>query len=146
MTGSQDSDLDDLFIAPRILEQRRTGIVHPLGRIGLDDIVMLAPMDLAVLGVEVTPQTIAEKVKAELERGIELRIYKWPGDEDFHAAMSEDSLEELCAKFEALYGNGADFRERMSQREMCELMRSYVTDMFGPMDDALPAAPARLFN
>lgn len=46
MTDNQNSDRDDLFISPRILEQRRTGIVHPLDRLELEHIVTMAPTDL----------------------------------------------------------------------------------------------------
>lgn len=124
-----DSYLDDFGISPRILEHRRTGVVHPLERGGLDHLVETAPIDLAVMGAEVTPDAIVQRVRAEVKRGVARGIYKHPSDNDFGMALSEERLETLCYAFETRYRNGADFRERMSKSDARKLLRSYGSNM-----------------
>jgi len=85
MTNVPTIDDDDFLVSPRILEQRRTGIVAPLSARGLCGLVEEAPRELTVVGVEVTPENIVQRVRAEVERGVGWRHYAPPTDKDFEA-------------------------------------------------------------
>lgn len=146
MTDTRSFDDDDLFVSPRILEQRRTGVVHPLERGGLDHLIEWVPFDLAVMGVEVTPDAVIQRVTARLEQGIEWGTYKWPSNEDFRAATAPERLEAICEFFAAQYGKGEVFRAPMSQEDSRELVRSYAAHAFGVSEDMRPEGPVLRLN
>lgn len=130
---SVEFDLDDdVGVSPRALEQRRTGFVKPLDAGEVMMFATQAPMDLACLGLPVTPETIAQRVRSQVERGVASRAYGWPSDADYQKAMSDEELEELCLLFERRYGNGSEFREDLTKSEMRELIRSCSDYMFEP--------------
>jgi hypothetical protein len=128
-----DLNDDDLLVSPRVLEMRRTSVIKPLGVGGLTSIAIEIPMELASLHVEITPQVIAQKVRARMESDIARKAYTWPTEADYQAVMSEDRLEELCLLFERNYGNGFEFRDGLlCETEKAALLRSCHDLLFEP--------------
>ncbi|RXF68553.1 hypothetical protein [Hansschlegelia zhihuaiae] len=129
MTDFAGIDDDDFLISPRILEQRRTSVVEALSVRGLCGIVEDAPRELAVLGIEVTPEAIVRRVRAKLERGVGWGQYVQPSEENFQATLSEERIEDFCLSFQKLYGNGSIFREPMFKPEIRALIDAYEIEM-----------------
>ncbi|MFC3691630.1 hypothetical protein [Chenggangzhangella methanolivorans] len=144
MTDFAGIDDDDFLVSPCILEQRRTGVIEPLSVRGLCGIVEEAPRELAVLGIEVTPEAIVRRVRAELERGVGWGQYVQPSAENFQAALAEERLDDFCLAFQKLYGNGSIFREPMAKPEIRAFIDAYEIEMpvFG--EDLYRSARLRL--
>lgn len=92
-------DLDDIGISPRILKARKTGVVEPLGPNGLMLMLGYVPQDLEAMGVAVEPDAIVQRLRAEIEKGVEAGKYKWPLDQDFQEATAPELLEALIQKY-----------------------------------------------
>lgn len=92
-------DPDDIGISPRILKARKTGIVEPLGPNGLMLMLGYVPQDLEAMGVAVEPDAIVQRLRAEIEKGVETGKFKWPLDDDFREATAPELLEALVKKF-----------------------------------------------
>jgi hypothetical protein len=138
MTDANAFD-DDLFVSPRIREQRRTGVIEPLDVIGLCGLAEDA-LGTRCLGIEVTPETVLERVKLKSNEAWDGAITHSRAMRIFERQRPMSGSKSSAGRFEELYGSGSVFRERMSKIK--ELIVAYEMDMpFFAVDLKLHASP-----